>query len=306
MNNLLQLGQRPETDETTMIAGWRQWADAGNISSGLPAYLVEHLKATPIGKLALDDCYLFQIPGTHHFLRPDVRLNEGLPVALEERSNTLHFWGDGRRGLVLFQGDEPHINIHLYADAFFAAASQLGVRRIIALGGVYGAMPFDKEREIHAVYSLPEIKEHLDDLAVKLSNYEGGATIGAYLAHQAGQRGIEFIDFYAFVPAYDFAPLSPSVPGVRIDNDFTSWHELMRRLNHLLGVAIDLDDLATRSAQLTVAMRERIDELDRKNPDLRVKDQLRRLSEGFAEDSFSPLDDLWERELGDLLDDLGV
>ena len=305
MNEHVEFWDRPMAEEVYLIAGWNQWADAGNISSGLPTYLIQHLEATPIGQLNVDECYFFQVPGTHHFLRPDIKLKEGMPVALEGRDNNYYYWNDGRRGLVIFQGEEPHVNPRLYADAFLDAAEELGVRRIVALGGVYGAMPYDRDREIHAVYSLPEIKDELVDLSVKMSNYEGGSTIGTYLTYQAGQRNIEFIDLYAFVPAYDFAPLSPNVQGVRIDNDFTAWHEVMRRLNHMLGTNIDISDLETRSSQLKASMHDRIDEFDRKNPDLHVKDQMRRLSEGFAEDTFAPLDDLWEQELGDLLDDLG-
>lgn len=305
MTQHVEFWDRPMADVVYLLAGWNQWADAGNISSGLPAYLIEHLNATSIGQMTVDECYFFQVPGTHHFLRPNIKLNEGMPVALEGRDNTFHYWSDGQRGLVLFLGEEPHVNPRLYADAFLDAAEDLGVRRIVALGGVYGAMPYDRDREIHAVYSLPEIKGELADLSVKMSNYEGGATIGTYLVYQAGKRGIEFVDLYAFVPAYDFAPLSPNVPGVRIDNDFTAWHEVMRRLNHMLGTNIDLDDLEERSLQLKNSMNDRIEEFDRKNPDLHVKDQLRRLADGFAEDSFAPLDDLWEQELGDLLDDLG-
>lgn len=305
MNVHVELWQRPTADQLTMIAGWNQWADAGNISSGLPAYLIKHLDATAIGQLTVDECYFFQVPGAHHFLRPDIKLDEGMPVSLEGRDNSYHYWSEGQRGLVLFLGEEPHTNARVYADAFLDAAVELGVQRIIALGGVYGAMPYDREREIHAVYSLPELKDELIDLSVKMSNYEGGSTVGTYLTYQAGKRGIPFVDLYAFVPAYDFAPLSPNVPGVRIDNDFTAWHEVMRRLNHMLGTAIDISDLEMRSTQLKASMHDRIDEFDRKNPDLHVKDQLRRMSEGFAEDSFAPLDDLWEQELGDLLDDLG-
>ncbi|MCB0200309.1 MAG: PAC2 family protein [Anaerolineae bacterium] len=305
MNEHLELWDRPAADDVVMIAGWNQWADAGNISSGLPAYLIQHLNAPPIGQMNVDPCYFFQVPGTHHFLRPGIKLNEGMPVTLEGSTNAYHYWSDGRRGLVLFLGDEPHINPRLYADVFLDAAQEMGVRRIIALGGVYGAMPYDRDREIHAVYSLPEIKTELAELSVKFSNYEGGATIGTYLVYQAGQRGMEFIDFYAFVPAYDFAPLSPNVQGVRIDNDFTAWHEVMRRINHMLGTSIDISELESRSTQLKASMSDRIEEFDRKNPDLHVKEQMRRLSEGFAEDEFAPLDDLWEEELGDLLDGLG-
>ena len=58
-------------------------------------------------------------------------------------------------GLVIFLGEEPHLNVFRYAELFFDAVETLGVKRVIGLGGVYGALPFDKDRDISCVYSLP-------------------------------------------------------------------------------------------------------------------------------------------------------
>ena len=80
-------------------------------------------------------------------------------------------------GVVFFLGDEPHINIEAYRSAFLQVSSQLGVKRIIGMGGVYGELPFDKERSISCIYSLPHLKEVLQNLAVTFSDYHGGASI---------------------------------------------------------------------------------------------------------------------------------
>ena len=70
MRDSLQLKEIPKADTIHMIAGWRQWADGGSISSGLPRYLVEEMGARKIGEIAAGGYYLFQIPGMHHLLRP--------------------------------------------------------------------------------------------------------------------------------------------------------------------------------------------------------------------------------------------
>lgn len=305
MNDLLELWQRPDSDETYMLAGWRQWADAGNISSGLTRYVIEQTGATRIGLLQPTHFYLFQVPGTHHFLRPDVELEEGLVKAHDTRSNEFHYWRSGRKGLVIFLGDEPHLNAELYADAWLDAVETLGVRRVICLGGVYGAMPYNREREIHAVYSLPRLKDVLDSYAVKYSNYEGGSTIGTYLAYRAGQRGIELIDLYAFVPAYDFSQISNQVQGLRIESDYQAWYDVMRRVNHMFDLPVSLNDLDVRGLEVASSMESQIEEIHRKYPRLKVKDFMQQLTDAFEELPFLPLDDVWARELGDLLDDLG-
>ena len=78
MNDLAKVWEKPAAEEKYMLVGWHQWADAGSISSGLPQYLIEQMGAKKIGEIVSDDFYLFQIPGTHHFLRPEVKLEEGL------------------------------------------------------------------------------------------------------------------------------------------------------------------------------------------------------------------------------------
>lgn len=306
MDELVELWEQPEADEIYMIAGWHQWADAGSISSGLPEYLIAKTGARKIGEFKPAGYYLFQIPGTHHFLRPEIQLEDGYRKALSTRKNEVFYADVGGRGLVIFLGDEPHLNEGTYAQAFFQIPEALGVRRVAAVGGVYGAMPYDRDREISCVYSLPEMKEELEAYAVRFSNYEGGATIGSYLVDRAERRGIEFLVFYAFVPAYDLSQLSPQLRGVSIENDFKAWYDLLQRLTHMFGLEIDLSDLVQKSDDLLSSMEAQIDELDRQTPggQRQVREYLEQLTKDFTERSFMPLGEVWERELGDLFDDL--
>ena len=79
MDELIELIETPAVDEVYMVVGWNQWADAGAISSGLPTYLINHLKADKIGEIKPDGFYLFQIPGTHDLVRPPRRSEEERP-----------------------------------------------------------------------------------------------------------------------------------------------------------------------------------------------------------------------------------
>jgi proteasome assembly chaperone (PAC2) family protein len=116
-------------------------------------------------------------------------------------------------------GEEPHLNEGRYAEAFLDAVEALGVKRVAALGGVYGAMPYEKDREVSCVYSLRGMREELSDYAVRFSDYEGGATIGSLVLDRAERRQVEMIDLYAFVPAYDFGQSEDQFQGIRIEND---------------------------------------------------------------------------------------
>jgi proteasome assembly chaperone (PAC2) family protein len=303
MDKLVDLWEKPQAETIYMLAGWRQWADAGSVSSELPQYLVDLTKARKIGQIRTDGFYLFQVPGTHHFLRPEIKLEKGHRKEMHMQKNELYYASFENTGLLIFLGDEPHMNVERYTRCLFDIANELQVKRVLALGGVYAPVPYDKARDVSAIYSLPRMQEELAEYAVRFSDYEGGATIGTFLAQAAEARAIEMAVFYAMVPAYDFAPDNEEHEGLRIENDYRAWHELGRRINHMFNLYLDLSDLEERSKVLVTAMHEKVEELAREQPQFKVHEYMRSIEAEFSETPFNLLDDVWERELGDLFDD---
>lgn len=301
MNDLVDLWEKPDSARY-MIAGWYQWADAGEVSSGLPQYLIDVTDGRQIGEMDPDGYYLFQFPGTHDLLRPLVRLEEGYRLELRERRNEFYVSGDSESRFLIFIGDEPHMNVERYATAFLDAVEALGVERVAIVAGVNGPMPYDKDREISCVYSLPEMKEELEGYALRPSNYEGGATIGVYLADRAEERGIELVAFYAMVPAYDFSQASSTVQRVSAEEDFKAWYDLMRRLDYMFDLGFDLSELEARSTELVAAWDSRIAQLEKKLPGV-VEPYMAEVNEEFEERSFDPLSQAWEDALGDIFED---
>jgi proteasome assembly chaperone (PAC2) family protein len=301
MNDLVDLWEKP-TSTKYMIAGWYQWADAGEVSSGLPHYLIDETGARHIGEMNPNGYYLFQFPGTHDLLRPMVTLDEGYRVQMEARTNAFYVAREGDDSFLIFIGDEPHMNVEQYAEAFLDAVEALGVERVAIVAGVNGPMPYDKDREISCVYSLPEMKEEIEGYAVRLSNYEGGATIGVYLVDCAEERGIEIVAFYAMVPAYDFSQLSSVVQRVSAEEDYKAWYDLMRRIDYMFALDFDLAELERRSVELVAAWDTRIAQLKKKMPGV-VEPYMDEVNDDFTERSFDPLGRAWEDALGDIFDD---
>jgi len=305
MDELITLSEKPTADEVYMLAGWRQWADAGNVSSMLPKYLIDHLRARKIGQLKSDSFYLFQLPGTQSFLRPEVKMEEGYRKSIRTHKNDLYYWGNANKGLVIFLGDEPHMGAERYADAIFNVAEELKVKRVVATGGVYAQVPYDKDRHVSCSYSMKHMKAELDQYAVRFSNYEGGVSLGTYMADRAEYAGMEYVAFYAFVPMYDLSELSPRLEeALSVERDFKAWYDILRRINHMCALRLDLSDLQRQSNKLLQAMNRKVDDLERKQPQAGVRAFIDKLSEQFTEMSFVPLDDVWDRELGDLFDNL--
>ncbi|MFZ4827101.1 MAG: PAC2 family protein [Phototrophicaceae bacterium] len=301
MTESIQLQETPQAE--VMIVGWRQWADAGSVSSLLPKYLVRHLNARRIGELRSDGFYLFQIPGTHDLVRPIVRFRDGYPEELERQRNDLYFAEVNGKGVAIFIGDEPHLDAERYTQAIVDIAQRLGNARLISLGGVYAQLPFDKPRPIHTTYSLQRLRPILEEVNIHFTGYQGGASIGAYLARVAAERNHEYIGMYAFVPTLNFAQMPDVETGFRIESDYRAWIDVLRRLGHFQKLKLDLTELQHMADDLQKTIDRKIAQLDEQSPELGLRDMLDRMSQEFTPQEFDPRNAVWEEALRDLLDD---
>ena len=301
MPEAIEIWEQPQAEKMWLIAGWRQWADGGSVSSGLPEYLVEQLDAREIGQIRPEGFYIFQFPGTHDLVRPVVRFNQGYPEALEVPENRIFYAEVENQGIVIFVGDEPQLDIERYVQAFLQVARRLNVKRMIGLGGVYGEFPYEKERSVTGNYSLRSLKGEMKNLVVQLSDYQGGASIGSYICRRAAERKMEYVGLYAFVPMFDFSNMSQGSHRLQIENDYLAWLAVMRRINYMLKINIDLSDLTAKGQEEITDLNAKLDELEKLAPQLGIRDYFRRISDEFTETPFIPLDDVWEENLRRIL-----
>jgi len=302
MSELFNIWEKPKTEDVVLLAGWRQWADGGAVSSGMPRYIAELNNARKIGELNPDGYYIFQLPGAQQFLRPIVRHNDGVSESLQTHKNEFFYAEIDGKGVVFFLGDEPHMDAERYSRAFLEACKTLNVRKIVQFGGVYAQVPYDRNRHVHGIISLARLRKELDDLVIEPSNYQGPSSIGSYINKRAGEINLEAIGLYAFCPIYQFGGLEDTNKTIHIENDYLAWLNVMERVGHMLDIKFDLSDLENLSENLIEKIHTKVIELDEKYPELRIEEFMRRLRGDFEERSFSPLDDIWEdslRRLGD-------
>ncbi|MDH3943239.1 MAG: PAC2 family protein [Anaerolineae bacterium] len=287
----------PQDEELYMIAGWRQWVDGGAVSSGLPRYLRRKFRARRIAEMDSHGYYLFQLPGTQHFMRPIVRHNEGHPEGIHTPRNQFHYTSVDGKGLIIFSGEEPHLDVERYSEAFLNAARALNVKRIVISGGIYGEVPYDKERFVTSIFSLPHMRKEVSSLVVNLSNYQGPGSIGSYICQRAGENEIELVGLYTFSPIFQLANMDDFNENLHIEKDYMAWLGVMRRVNHMFGFDLDLTDLESRASRQIKKLDEKVAELDEANPELGVRDYIQRISDEFEEETFTPLEDVWQEEL---------
>ena len=227
---------------TYMIAGFNEWANAGNVSSGIPEYLIEKLQATRIGHINKADFYIFQLPDSQYLLRPPVKYVDGYEEDYQEKPINDFYYADiSGKGLVIFLGTEPNQHEDIYVNTLLDAAKELRVKRIIIPAGVGGEVPFDKERLVSCTYSLRRLREELGNYAVLFSNYSMNATIGMVINHYCKERGIESVRMTARTPSYQLS--------LTFSSDKRAMYDILRRIRYMLGINLDLSDLEKESKQ---------------------------------------------------------
>ena len=247
-----------------MIAGFNQWANAGNVSSGIPEYLIEKLNARKVGYIRKDDFYIFQLPGSSFMFRPPVKYAEGYEEDYQEEPiNDFHYTEIGGKGVIIFIGTEPNQHEDVYVNTLLDGAKELGVKRIIVPAGVGGEVPFDKERLVSCTYSLKQLKEELKNYALTFSNYNRNATIGMVINHYSKERGIESVRMSARTPSYQI-PLT-------ISSDKRAMYDILRRIRYMFGINLDLSDLEKESKQQISDVENELKRLSMGNPELETQ-----------------------------------
>ena len=245
-DELVKFEQKP--DANYVIAGWRrQWSNGGRISSGLPRYLIEKLSAKKIGELGSQVstmCYPFQVAGTHDAFRPVAAFREGLPSESMHREN---YFFDAGNGLIIFLGEEPWYRLDIYVQGFFEALKELGIKQAVAVEGVNGPAPPDLERRITCAYSKASMKEDLERFGLQFTSYGSdgrrGPTIGMALVSLAHFEypDVEMFRLGAMAPLYPL--LSSNNQQLGITCDHRSFYDIMRRLNAMFDLTVDLNEL---------------------------------------------------------------
>ena len=269
---LIALDELPET--RVIIAGWRrQWSDGGNISSGMPRWLIDKTSARRIGRMTDEVsrmCFPFQIAGTHDLYRPRAAFNEGLPSRPMQWDNG--FW-DAGNGLVIFLGIEPWYRIDLYGQAFFEAVTALGNPKVAAVEGYNGPAPPESERRISCVYSKASMADDLRRHGMLFSSYGSqqrqGPTVGMAMVSIAHYQhtDVEMVRVGAMAPMFPFSGSSGGQLGITTDH--RAFYDIMRRLRALYSLDIDLSDLRPRYEEEAERLQESLDRVAQRNDEAR-------------------------------------
>jgi proteasome assembly chaperone (PAC2) family protein len=198
MDNV-EFDREPPVNLTTVVMAFGGWIDAGRAATGALRHLARDLRAERLARISAEEFFVFTQE------RPKVRLRADGGRDIHWPRSEFLAWdpGDGRDGLLLFRGPEPHQRWQTYAKAFLDVAERCGVRRIVSLGALLASVPHTRPVRVTARCTDPAAKALLEAWGIyRPPTYEGPTGISTIVLDAAERRGMQHVGFMGQAPHY--------------------------------------------------------------------------------------------------------
>jgi proteasome assembly chaperone (PAC2) family protein len=198
MDNV-EFDREPPVNLTTMVMAFGGWIDAGRAATGALRHLVSDLPAGRVARIDPEEFFVFTQE------RPEVRLRPDGSREIQWPSTEFFAWspGEGRDGLLLFCGPEPHQRWHTYTKALLDVAERCGVKRIVSLGALLAGAPHTRPIRVTARCTDPASRSLLEAWGIyRPPTYEGPTGISTVVLDAAERRGMQHVGFMGQAPHY--------------------------------------------------------------------------------------------------------
>ena len=283
----LRVFDKPSFHNPRLLLGLSGWMDGGDVSTGSVRVLIDRLHARRFAEIEHERFYIYNFPGAMEvtaMFRPHCRIRNGIVREFKFPENA--FFAAEEQDLILFSGKEPNMNWVDYGDCLFRLCHDFGVKSIYFIGSVAGLVPHTRDPRLFCSVSDAQMKPRFENYGIKLSDYEGPASIVTYLTTKAKEQDIEMVSLVATVPAYVQGANPKCVTAV------------IRGIAGLLGVHVDLDEMQTAADEFERKLTEVVQE----EPEL--AESVVKLEQDYDNEVFSEMGDLkhWLHQKGIRLD----
>ncbi|MGH7344952.1 MAG: PAC2 family protein [Candidatus Rokuibacteriota bacterium] len=195
----VEFDREPPANLPTLVMAFGGWIDAGQAATGALRHLVGDLSATRLARIDPEQFFVFTQE------RPDVRMkgDEHREIQWPRSEFFAAPPADGRDGLLLFSGPEPHQRWRTYTKAFLDLAERCGVKRIVSLGALLAGAPHTRPVRVTARSTDPGWRSLVEAWGIyRRPTYEGPTGISTVLLDAADRRGISHLGLMGQAPHY--------------------------------------------------------------------------------------------------------
>jgi proteasome assembly chaperone (PAC2) family protein len=227
----LQWEYRPDgLRAPALICAFKGWNDAADAASSALTFVGQALSARRFATIDPEEFYDFQAT------RPRIKLVDGHAREIVWPEVELYEARIPRapRDLILLVGTEPSFRWRTFGQIVVELAEAIGAQLMVTLGALLADVPHTRPVSVTGLASDAALVARL---GLQQSSYEGPTGIVGVL-HAAFQRaGLPSASLWAAVPHYIAAAPNPKAALA-----------LVRKLEGLVGVAVDASELETAAA----------------------------------------------------------
>ena len=227
----LQWEHRPDgLRAPALICAFKGWNDAADAASSAISYVGTALGAHRFATIDPEEFYDFQAT------RPRVKMVDGQAREIVWPAVELFEARVPRapRDLILLTGSEPSFRWRTFCKIVVELAEALGTQLVVTLGALLADVPHTRPVSVTGLSSDQALVARL---GLAPSSYEGPTGIVGILHAACQQAGLPSASLWAAVPHYIAATPNPKAALA-----------LVRKLEGLVGVAVDGSDLESASA----------------------------------------------------------
>ncbi|MGZ4270719.1 MAG: PAC2 family protein [Solirubrobacteraceae bacterium] len=213
-----------------VVCAFTGWNDAGDAASAALQFLGASVGAKRFARIDPEDFYDFQAT------RPKVKFGDGGAREVD--------WPDveifeariprAPRDLVIVTGAEPSMRWRTFSRLIIDLSEALGAQMLVTLGALLADVPHSRPVPLTGFASDDALVERC---GLEPSSYEGPTGIVGVLHAACQDAGIPSASLWASVPHYVAAAPNPKAALA-----------LVRKLESLVGVSVDAEELETASA----------------------------------------------------------
>jgi proteasome assembly chaperone (PAC2) family protein len=232
----------PELNRPFFIIGIEGWGNALNVSKGMISYLIDTLKAEPIGEINPDLFYRYDE------MRPEVEIEAGEMKNISPPGGTFYAarLEGGARDLVLLKADEPNLRWFQFVNDLFGFSEKMNVDTIVTLGSMYDNV-LHTDRIISALKTSDAVFPELEKKNITTVTYQGPGAIHSLINSEGIKQGVRCASLWCHCPYYlqgathfgllaHLGALLASLGGFELDiKDLeNSWEQLHTQIQELI------------------------------------------------------------------------
>jgi len=231
----VEFDRDPPANLSTLVMAFGGWIDAGQAATGALRHLVRDLPASRLCCIDAEPFFMFTQE------RPEVKLRPDGERDIHWPQTEFFAWSpeDGKDGILLFSGPEPHCRWRAYTKALLDVAERCGVKRIVSLGALLAGAPHTRPVRVTGRSTDRAWQELLEAWGIyRRPTYEGPTGISSVVLDAAERRGMTYLGFMGQAPHYLQSTENPA-----------AIHALLTYVGRLLNLTPDL-------SEFTESMRE--------------------------------------------------